>query len=168
MERGELKLNDFEGFEKFLFTNNERKLPDKEKWKKYLDKGYDPKGFCSPITNPIENVEFQLCHYAYWMVISVFNVHNKPRIVNDYIYIHCYACHLKRNLFPNIRCEIGCPIKNWNHAGKVSYCCDYDSYYTKWRDQEDGDRANLARLIATLEWVNPNEALRSATDDSAV
>lgn len=71
-----MKLNDFKGFEKRLFTEEERRLLPKEKWKKFYNQ--QSYFFNAPIREPKTIAEYQLDHYALWMVISTFRLACNP------------------------------------------------------------------------------------------
>lgn len=105
-----LKLNDFESFNKILFCDNK---PD---WSKF----YDEKNgiFMPPIWRPIRLAEFQLDHYALWMVISAFRLKEKPKFHSSCTrpLIGCYAC----SVYPDDDCEDGCPLdlKSYDECGE--------------------------------------------------
>lgn len=62
-----VNLNDFETFDRLLFNEDEMKLPEKERWKKF----WDGETVVVPIPMYPDTIEeYQLCHYAYWMTIA--------------------------------------------------------------------------------------------------
>lgn len=125
MLRAKLNLNDFEGFEKYLGNN----------WDKY----YKNCIFYPPIPNPKKIAEYQLNHYAYWMVIKHFGLSHKP-YSNDSMSETCYAC-----CYAMDRCKgVCCPIKEWSKKG----CLNPDSIYLNWGK----DSRKSADIIAHYEW----------------
>lgn len=152
MDTSSLKLNDFESFENFLFSEEERKLPEDEKWKKYvisdntriLAKHY----FIAPIpTSELKRIEeYQLCHYAYWMCISIFTPMSKMNFWTENNKIpsgRCYACAYANT------CSTGCtscPLQNHIFDCIPPYI-DWGEYYST------NACAACAIKIATWPWV---------------
>lgn len=157
MKRSALRLNDFDGFERFLFTDVEMDLPTNERWYKYFSyslKEGDPR-FYQPIFDPKTIEEFQLCHYAYWMVIYTFELYQKPNIWNGdrSILLNCYAC-----AFEDILIDISnkstavcsCPIKKW--CNRFYNCADLGEPFQRW----GGFDVEAAKEMALMEWELPD------------
>lgn len=160
MNRSELRLNDFDGFEQFLFTDVEMDLPAIERWCKYFGYGLkegEPR-FYQPIYEPETIEEFQLCHYAYWMVIYIYELDKKPNIWNSAFHnrTKCYACLYEymwlaiHNISLIERCCL-CPIKVW----RVCPCFIASSEFKEWQCDGNPDRA---KRIAMYEWVDLDPA----------
>lgn len=162
-KREELKLNDFERFEDFLFTKEERALPDEEKWKKYFDENCN---FIPPILEPCTIEEHQLCHYTYWKVIFTFRLSRKPCFAEGNMpKSKCYACEwcqsnrfcedLKLN---DDDCIQRCPIRFWSNEASMQHfkqCTQSGSYFNAWfLSPEHTNRFCMAQIIATLPWTN--------------
>lgn len=80
----QIRLNDFASFDNFLFGAGKRD------WRKFLDKD---EYFIPPIDSPADIVQYQLCHYAYWMTIAKNNFESKPGIIGmSEVLYSCYAC----------------------------------------------------------------------------
>lgn len=160
MKRSELRLNDFDGFERFLFTDVEMDLPAYERWYKYFSWSLiegDPR-FYQPIYEPKTIEEFQLCHYAYWMVIYVFELFKKPEIWDSAFHnrTKCYAClyeymWLTIHNISFIKPLCPCPIKVW----RASPCFIAYSEFKEWQRDKNPDRA---KRIAMYEWMDLNPA----------
>lgn len=108
-----LKLNDFDGFNKVLFGDHK---PD---WSKFYYKKSDT--FIPPIRNPKTLVQFQLDHYALWMVMCAFKLAEKPNFNRDYFCppLGCYACAACPNgIFDD--CNDACPLclKSYDTCGE--------------------------------------------------
>lgn len=136
----ELKLNDFEGFDKILFNDNE---PD---WSKFYDK--DAVTFTPPIERPETLVEHQLNHYALWMVISTFRLPGKPHIhtlsYRDIPFNRCYPCswHVKHGS----SCEQTCPLildDDYKGCGTA---------FDKWKESPVDVKVQAAKEIAKYHW----------------
>lgn len=123
-----VKLNDFETFERILFTAKEMKLPEKERWKKYYDS--KKRTVCIPIPmKPVTKEEHQFCHYVYWMTIWANELFYKPAIARKFgtgpkneeileTLNHCFACTFKDTQpFPQ-----SCPIKFYDCASFWASC----------------------------------------------
>lgn len=144
MTREELLLNDFDGFKRFLFTEEERLLSEHIRWRKYYFKGDDNIFyFHPPIDQPKEISEYQLDHYALWMVIYVFRLRAKPIFYGRQVFAKCYACDFDREG----EC---CPIKEWSQTDKISapIPCVQGSY-GKWAKTHDEE---IPYEIAHYEW----------------
>lgn len=161
----ELKLNDFEGFNKILFGDHK---PD---WSKFYDATNDT--FLPPYPTPKTEVEHQVCHYALWMVISTFSLIMKPIFLSD-VEIpvgRCYACQYKHyHVSPEYYCKDGCPLVLDD---------DYDfcgSAYNEYELASDNfgmevQLKDAAERVAKLEWrevgdsssayLNPSQKLPS-------
>lgn len=136
----ELKLNDFEGFNKVLFGDHE---PD---WSKFYDKDTDV--FMPPIEKPINLAENQLCHYALWMVISAFCLDRKPvfyYLSRHYIpFNRCYPCdwHIEQGS----SCKQTCPLildDDYNGCGTA---------FDKWKESPIDVKVQAAEVIARYHW----------------
>lgn len=146
----ELKLNDFEGFNKILFGDHE---PD---WSKFYNKEIDV--FMPPIGNPITLPEYQLDHYTMWMVISAFALIYKPNYFfnNTKPYSRCYACEYKHHHRPPEYCRFTCPL---DLDGAYFGCGPLYIRYcglTSGKNLDDPERVTLikqtAEKIAKLKW----------------
>lgn len=141
----ELKLNNFEGFDKILFGDS----------KPYWDKFYDVNSntFRPPILDPKTEAEHQIDHYALWMVIASFSLIRKPIITLDATVplAKCYACEWRRVHCPELSCKYGCPLTA--NDGCTSCGRDYDIYNHIAADlgvcQELGD---AAERVAKFTW----------------
>lgn len=140
-----IHLNDFDSFGHFLFGDEERD------WKTFLtNEGY----FIPPIANPIDIVQNQLCHYAYWMTISKNDLARKPYITTiTPIPSLCFACHYASLVtpYPIINICHFCPLeKNTEHS-----ICGEEHYIWKCSNPYDSSRSYLAERIAKMIWKNP-------------
>lgn len=102
--KSNLKPNDFNSFDRFLIEQSRGK--ESVEWDFYYRKHADM--FLPPIPQPKTMAEYQLDHYALWMIISIFNLKNKPFFGVSEEYIpdnRCYAC----SYIPDDNCE-ACPI----------------------------------------------------------
>lgn len=98
----DLKLNDFEGFNRYLFGEEE---PD---WSTLYITNDDM--FIPPIAYPNTEAEHQLCHYALWMTMSKCTPEWKPNIFGV-IRNRCYACEWKKRCgHLNDSCDAFCPF----------------------------------------------------------
>lgn len=153
MDTSSLKLNDFESFKNFLFTEKEQKLLETDKWKKYIanDEDYNPM-FIPPIINPHIIEEFQLCHYAYWMCIATFCPWKKMDFYYMKVRPHgsCYACAYTSPLYPSFKCLCDkCPLKN--HFATISHGCIPPFIF--WKNEHTNRHA---KEIATWPWIEPD------------
>lgn len=142
MTRAELKLNDFDGFDRFLFSEEEQL--DENRWKKYYFKDDDNIfRFHPPIDCPKKISEYQLNHYALWMVIYFFKLRRKPVFYGRKPFAGCYACGFN----PGGPC---CPIKEWDRIAKndMGLPCVKGSY-GKWARTLDEE---IPYEIAHYEW----------------
>lgn len=137
----ELKLNDFEGFDKILFGDHK---PD---WSNF----YDEKNniFMPPIKKPITLAENQLCHYALWMVISTFRLSKKPTFYNSgrYWYIplnRCYPCNW--HVRYDTSCKRTCPLV----LDDDYYGCG--TAFDRWKKSPIDAKAQAAKEIAKYQW----------------
>lgn len=146
-----LKLNDFNSFKRYLINQSHAwsLIPRKTiRWRRY----YRNHIFYPPITKPTTIEEYQLCHYALWMVISEFNLSRKPQIYIQLpeIKLNCYACeganHNSDNFFTTNICE-RCPIY---HGGDNTYKCGKE--YSNWVNANAEDKWLWAEKIAKLKW----------------
>lgn len=155
MDTSSLKLNDFESFENFLFSEEERKLPEDEKWAKYIITknigGTNKSYFVAPI--PLSKLgrieEYQLCHYTYWTCIGIFNSPIKMDFwnANDTKPLgKCYACAYGRTYSSTCNACINCPLQNHIH--------DCIPPYVEWEESYSiySSRASAFK-IATWPWV---------------
>lgn len=114
MNTRNLKLNDFETFDKLIFRGN------KPNWEKFYDPKYS--AFYPPIPNPKTEVEFQLDHYALWMTIAHYGLTSKPQIFRrrgfrfrDALHARgrCYACSWHYHIYNSASCTnplYPCPL----------------------------------------------------------
>lgn len=134
----ELKLNDFDGFNRRLFGE------EKPDWSIFYDEKTGT--FCPPISDPMSEAEYQLDHYALWMVMSVFSLFKKPVIESlpTTSINHCYPCEYILS-----DCNY-CPIKPQDREGKRKTCAvEYDN----WRYAASPyDKSFWAERVAKLEW----------------
>lgn len=140
-----LNLNDFDSFDAFLFNG---KNPN---WGKFYDRETDI--FIPPIYRPMTLPEYQLDHYALWMVISSFCLTKKPYFTFfiEMLINGCYACHYKFYHEPYIySCKNGCPLVLDDYAQCGTAYSDYMRESTIY-----GATARLkdaAEQIAKLKW----------------
>lgn len=131
-----LKLNDFEGFGRYLFGDHD------PNWNKFYDK--ENNIFMPPILCPKTEAEYQLNHYTFWMVIAAFKLSEKPLFHPDCVrpMCSCYACGVADNIPNEHECADSCPL-------------DLRSYETC---GEDFDQWSLSRLprwaynVAHIPW----------------
>ncbi len=137
-----LKLNDFEGFNRYLFSKEE------PNWKTFYDKETDT--FTPPIGNPITEAEHQLNHYALWMVISHFALRRKPDFKHSKMVVIpeclCYACEWKPK---NTCCVNGCPL-----IGILPGICtpEWDTWSHIPTSASEFTLSHLAKQIAMTPW----------------
>lgn len=106
-------------FEKELFTKEERKLEDMIKWRKYYDEEracFLPPYDLNDPKNKSDMEKYHICHYAYWMVISTFNLCSKPCVEGIILKNLCYACAFAFENSKNEQMCSKCPIK-WEPEG---------------------------------------------------
>lgn len=110
----DLKLNDFDSFDRLIFRGRE------PNWSKL----YNPKTdtFYPPIPHPKSEVECQLDHYALWMVIAHHDLTGKPNLFRRRGFHprnvlipggRCYACQYHEDHYNNSSCgkpEYPCPL----------------------------------------------------------
>lgn len=163
MKRTDLRLNDFDGFERFLFTDAEMEMPEEERWRKYFGRGMkegDPQ-FYQPIYYPETIEEFQCCHYAFWMVIFVYGLEEKPNIWNAERQPEnrCYACEYEEYIYNVLISDhtgiVGCicPVKQWGY--NATRCTQANSAFSQWDRYHD---RMTAKQIAMLKWEMPSAA----------
>lgn len=157
------KLNDFEAYERLLFMEDERELP--ERWQKFIKYNThgQVEGVYMPFDKPEHGKEFHLNHYVYWMVMHYLKVNDKIKDFFDYNTDEemdmpenwCWACEYDRQVgriynnyyahgFLCLECD-KCPI--W----RSEYGCedDSDSPYKRWSEDEEG----CADEVATMPWT---------------
>lgn len=140
-----IHLNDFISFDNFLFGNWERD------WTKFLD---EDEYFISPIANPVNIAQYQLCHYAYWMTIAENDFRVKPCIISASLNINtlmCYACAYAKKISPNANICHSCPLKK--DPGK--HKCGFE--YSQWMCclcENPRDAQNWAEKVAKMTWKN--------------
>lgn len=148
----ELKLNDFDGFNTILFDTHD---PD---WSKFYNEKTNI--FYPPITNPIRKVEYQLDHYALWMVISTFCLNEKPTFVFASItpIAKCYACEWAKNRdrSKSMNCRDSCPLV-LSEASQYDWGCgtDFDLWhYVRILDDDSSKKEakDAAERVAKLRW----------------
>lgn len=150
MKTAEIKLNDFEAFDRFIFGSEEHN------WNKFYDK--ETNTFTPPIKTPVTEVEHQIDHYALWMVISHFKLVYKPEIFSDDdpSSSKCYACKYTKLINPASQPScLYCPILN----GKINSCSES---YNEWltakmlvvinRDDDYEFLANCAAQVSRTPW----------------
>lgn len=160
-----LTLNDFDGFEKALFTEEERALPGFERFAKFYEDtvttyGIDKINLYLPISMPEALVEFQLNHYVLWGVMALTRAGSKPY---NYFYYNdesdvflatcndCFACEYSQLHMEGGYCD-RCPIyKNED----IDYECEKTGKpFHKWREAEHGtmEKEEYAEECMLLEW----------------
>lgn len=145
-----INLNDFKSFEQCLFSKAERKLRKKEKWKKYYDEYLNL--FYPPISDPKTIEDYQLNHYALWMVIYVFNLTWKPNTINN---ISCYPCNYayKKGKASYDVCYNDCPLVVGQKKGHCGFL------YYMWEDEYKESMLPVKKIIsyaiAHYKWRKP-------------
>lgn len=138
-----LKLNDFEGFDRFLLTDPEKL------WRKYYDANCDM--FFAPVklTPSSPEVLYQLCHYALWMVMSTEALSGRPFLQDD-IKTNCYSCEYAQTRLNGgeVVCKMHCPLATRPIDG-ASCVIEFYRWLTT-RDRES--RSSVAREIACIKW----------------
>lgn len=153
-----MQLNDFEAFDRILFNENEVKLPEDERWKKFYHA--DEGAIYIPLPEePKTEVEFQFCHYIYWMTIGACQLVKKPIIYFKFAdksfvyhpYLSCFACEYKLQVKEGGRpCD--CPIKRFFCASDDKSCIgDPVSPYQMWIQQPFNSEKHAYEL-AQLRW----------------
>ena len=139
----ELTLNDFEGFDRFLFGEGERDFISRFLIKKDGLSFFDP-----PIRFPRTIEEYQLNHYALWMSIAhIGGMQKLPVKTSTGIETTCYAC-LYADTVRARSCSV-CPIKD--RYMKDGTCGEAYTYWNVFKNS--GRRAACyAKKVATLEW----------------
>lgn len=154
----ELKLNDFEGFDRVLFNEDTAKLPETERFKRFYDEDRDT--ILIPISHsPISLEEHQFCHYVYWMTIGAAELGAKPSIARrfeghdmpmSHIEQNCFACRYRDHTWPLPK---HCPIAMFScgpYGSGYADCDDWpDAPYYEWRHTYD---PAAAFQIAHLPW----------------
>lgn len=153
--RKKLVLNDFESFDKFLCYQSKFKS-NTIYWPYYYLFAQDK--FYPPIPKPKTIVDYQLNHYALWMVIHVFGLHNKPTLIYHKKYkltSSCYACAYANihEQAGHISCE-ACPINGKNSKS----CCDAYYNWVRFSKRFSGaydelKMAEYAKDVARLKWT---------------
>lgn len=144
-----LKLNDFEGFDRYLFGE------EKPDWKRFYNKRTDT--FEPPIGKPTKEVEYQLDHYTLWMVISHFALRHKPiifkycgKIVNPIC--RCYACEWRLYQRNDESCIEGCPLIGVLPTGCTMEWRTWAFNCKNRTDVSDDEKSRLAKQIAMTPW----------------
>lgn len=137
-----LRLNDFDGFNRYLFGKKE------PNWKKFYNERAEV--FKPPIGKPITEAEYQLDHYALWMVISHFALRRKPEFRDSKMVVipncNCYACEWKP---ANTCCVNGCPL-----IGILPGTCtwEWDTWSYIRASASEFTLSHFAKKIATTPW----------------
>lgn len=168
----EIHLNDFESFERLLFTDEERERNEGiKRFKKFTENieisGYDEDDcdydyiISVPFKKPTTFVQYQINHYVLWGVIAYRGTNKKPYGYFDYnteqtalspIY-GCYACQWTADNSRNGERECFlCPI--WGGVCNYATCTDISPEssdledFELWDNEEnrDGSRATLEDL----------------------
>lgn len=147
MTTEELKLNDFEGFDQFLFGDEEHN------WRYFLFFVDGANCFCPPITCPKTVAEYQLCHYAYWMTVAEYPwLKAEPPIlaINPVQYGN-YACEYTDKTGEVCR---DCPIIDEKYGGLT--CTAPNHPLEKWLKSLENEemRRDHALECAKIEWKN--------------
>lgn len=145
-----VNLNDFETFDRLLFNEDEMKLPEEERWKKF----WDGESVVIPIPMRPDTVEeHQFCHYVYWMTIWAKKLIYKPPIMRRFgtgegseegmrSLARCFACAYK------IKVRGKCPIAEFDCRSSDSNCATKPGPYNEWFDHASVLAAyNVAHLI---------------------
>lgn len=143
----DLKLNDFEGFNRYLFGEEE---PD---WSKFHQKEWNV--FIPSIEKPETKVEHQLCHYALWMVISNCSPTVKPVIKRGMdIRNRCYACTWKNKINKFGNCVNYCPLTSLTRGSCSRAWFSWVNLLThpQHTDSEVEECRKLAEEIAKIPW----------------
>lgn len=145
MNTRNLKLNDFEAFDRLIFRGK------KPNWEKL----YDPKKFYfyPPIPRPKTEVEYQLDHYALWMTIGHYGLTRKPHIFrrrgfrpHDALQPagQCYACSWHHHVYSTGICSsplYPCPLTGANGRNTCG------PEWRKWNYLRGGHREHPERVI---------------------
>lgn len=151
MSTVEIHLNDFDSFDRFCFGDEPRD------WGKYYHYSVADKCevFTPPISLPKTEAEYQLDHYAMWMVMAMCTPDYKPVFADTSIrpYSRCYACQYKNDRRGFARsCVVACPVFDGCDAG---FCT---KEYRQWAFVEDSAKpSGLAEKIARTHWKNFEE-----------
>lgn len=153
-----LSLNNFDAFDHILFNEDEMKLPENERWKKFYHA--DEGAIYIPLPEePKTEVEFQFCHYIYWMTIGACLLDRKPAIYFKFAdksfvyrpYLDCFACEYKQRMREE-GCPCDCPIKRFCCGDPNKSCVgDPESPYLRWR-YEPWNAEKHAYGLAQLRW----------------
>lgn len=133
----EIHLNDFESFERLLFTDEEREQNEGfERFKKFdryvARNSYKDYCVAVPFERPKSFVEYQINHYVLWGVIAYEQLNAKPLVFYSYntgepisitpLY-ECYACQWTADNSRNGERECFlCPI--WGGVCGYATCTD--------------------------------------------
>lgn len=169
-----LELNDFNGMEKLLFTDDELENPNR--WEKFWEPDEDIGERYWNIAIPFTfddirkynhaQVVYQINHYVLWMTIGYLCCELKPLDFVAYNTGHrtpnpiseCYACEYATHLSGEWFCD-SCPIWKNDSVSEGSLCCSYEiainsgkSAFNDWSDAEgDDDLACMKRRFAAQE-----------------
>lgn len=148
MSQKELTLNDFEAFDQYIFGTDERD------WTKLYKKHSDT--FIPPIEIPLTEEEFQLNHYALWMVIAHCDLRSKPHFDASTLYTFrskCFACEYKKLIDNNSEaktCSLNCPLTSLTKNSCASAYLEWT--YARRFYNESADVFRLATEIAKIPW----------------
>lgn len=156
MNTSQLKLNDFEGFNRAIFRGRD------PKWESLYNQVSDT--FYPPIPYPKSEVEHQLDHYALWMTMAHYGLISKPKNFKRRSFLvpyalephnYCYACEWQILVYhtPVNYCGAKpCPLAssgrgfacgpdwaNWVHLTTYSSGCLYEI-------------REAANAVAHIEW----------------
>lgn len=143
MNQPEIRLNDFESFDRYLFGEGA------VNWEKFYHVVGYSWIFTPPILHPVTEAEYQLDHYALWMAIARNSPFKKPIFSDDAVrpFYRCYACQYKRDKYgANKACLLYCPLINAEELNCVEP-------YRKWANTDDEEYATYqATCIARIPW----------------
>lgn len=155
MKKSELILNDFEGFDQFIFRG---KTPN---WEKLYNKERDI--FYPPIPFPKTEVEHQLDHYALWMVMAHYKLTSKPDNFRKRGFffraalqpcIRCYACEWHNRICNSVDCIFSnyCPLTSSGKGGTCGYMWGKWQHLCIHYPEETEQIQQTANAIAHIEW----------------
>lgn len=161
-----LRLNDFESFEKLLFTETERMTPNFDRFAKFCEyhSTYpDLFHLFVPFINPVTLVQYQINHYILWGVLAYTKADHKPYSYFTYntkeefylnFYNDCWACKYSQfNKAPLEGYCNKCPI--YKNEEEDYECEAKGNPYWNWRNEVVSSlKATYAEQCMYLEWHN--------------